>query len=356
MTKLENRDRILYSDILRTFTIYAVLIIHICGVRWYSTVGTAEWYVLNTFMTMLRWCIPVFFMLSGIIILDPNYNLSFKKLYTRTLPRLIVALLFWAILYRTLSPITSIILNLREVTIEDWKRIYTEIIFSTSPWHHLWFMYAIISIYILAPLIRVFTAHAEKKHYFYFLILYFIFGSVIPKINAAYNVSISFGIYELYSYTGYFIAGYFFSKYDLTSIQKKILYTAGILTFAWMLFWSTYTAATENSLSTHYFENMGPHTMILAFFVFVFFKNFINNSQKLQKFKNNKYITLLASCSLGIYLAHDLFNVLLNLLNINTGTFPAILSVPILALFVYLASLILVLIIKKIPVLNKWII
>lgn len=355
MTKLENRDRILYSDILRTFTIYAVLIIHICGVRWYSTIGTSEWYVLNTFMTMLRWCIPVFFMLSGVIILDPKYDLTLKKLYTKTLPRLVVALIFWAVLYRTLSPITSLILNIKEVTLDDWKRIYMEIIFDI-PWHHLWFMYAIISIYILAPLIRVFTANAEKKHYFYFLILYFVFGSVIPKINAAYNVHISFGIYELYSYTGYFIAGYFFSKYDLTTIQKKILYTAGIFTFVWMLFWSTYIAAIENSLSTHYFENIGPLTMIAAFFVFVLAKNFINNSTKIQRFKNNKYITLLASCSLGIYLAHDLFNVLLNLLNINTGTFPAILSAPILALFVYLASLCLILIIKKIPILKKWIV
>lgn len=355
MTKPENRDRVLYSDILRTLTIYAVLIIHVCGVRWYSTVGTSEWYVLNTFMTMLRWCIPVFFMLSGIIILDPNYNLSFKKLYTKTLPRLVVALIFWAVLYRTLSPITSIVLNIREVTINDWKRIYTEIIFDT-PWHHLWFMYAIISIYILSPIIRVFTAHAEKKHYFYFLILFFIFGSVIPKINASYNVHISFGVYELYSYTGYSIAGYFFAKYDLTALQKKLLYTAGILTLAWMLFWSTYMAITENAISTQYFENLGPHTMIVAYFVFVFAKNFINDNKTIQQYKNNKYITLLASCSLGIYLSHDLFNILLNLLNINTGTFPAILSVPLLALFVYLGSLFLVLIIKKIPILNKWII
>lgn len=355
--RIENKsnERILYADILRTFTIYAVLIIHICGVRWYSTIGTSEWYVLNTFMTMFRWCIPVFFMLSGIIILDPKYNLTFKKLYTKTLPRLIIALIFWAIVYRTLSPIVSMLLQVKEVTTDDWKKIYLDILFGT-PWHHLWFMYAIISIYILSPLIRVFTANAEKKHYIYFLILYLIFGAVIPKIDAAYNLHISFGINELYSYTGYFIAGYFFSKYDLTSIQKKLLYTAGICIMIWMLSWSTYTAVTEHTLSTHYFENISPLTMIVAYAVFVFAKNFINSNTGIQKLKNNKYITLLANCSLGIYLVHDLFNVLLSLLNINTGTFPAIISVPILALFVYLYSLSVVLIIKKIPVLNKWII
>lgn len=350
------KDRILYADILRTFSIYAVLMMHVCGARWYSTIGTSEWYVLNTYnMTMLRWCVPVFFMLSGMIILDPKYNLTFKKLYTKSLPRLVIALVFWAIVYRTLSPTMSILLDLKEVTIDDWKKIYLGLIFDI-PWHHLWFMYAIISIYILSPLIRIFTAHAEKKHYVYFLILYLIFGAIIPKINAAYNVHITFGINELYSYTGYFIAGYFFAKYDLSLLQRRILYAAGIFIVVWMLAWSTYSAITESALSTHYFENISPLTMILAYSVFVFAKNFISNNSKFDKLKNNKYITLLANCSLGIYLVHDLFNILLGLLDINTGTFPAIISAPLLALFVYLCSLGVVLIIRKIPVLNKWIV
>ena len=351
---MAEKNRILYADILRTLTIYAVLIIHVCGVNWYSSIGTSEWYVINTSMTMLRWCIPIFFMLSGIVILDPKYNLTLKKLYTKTIPRLVIALIFWSLLYRTLSPITSIILNIKEVTSDDWHKIYSEIFLGT-PWHHLWFMYAIISIYVLSPLIRVFTAHAEKKHYIYFLVLYFIFGSLIPKINAAYGVHISFGIYDLYSYTGYFIAGYFFAKYELTSLQKKLLYTAGILTMIWMVASSTY-AGMQGILSTQYFENIGPHTMIVAYAVFVFAKETITNNFHIKKLQDNKYITLLANCSLGIYLVHDFFNVILGILNINTGTFPAIISVPVLSLGVYLASLTVVLVIRKIPILNKWII
>lgn len=352
---IQNKSRILYADILRTLTIYAVLIIHVCTARWNTSFGTSEWYVLNAFMTSLRWCIPVFFMLSGIVILDPNYNLTFKKLYTKALPRLVCALLFWAILYRTLSPLTSMLLNIKEITTDDWHKIYTEILFGT-PWYHLWFMYAIIALYILAPLLRVFTAHAEKKHYIYFLILYFIFGAFIPKMNNAYQVSFNFGIHEMYSYTGYFIAGYFFAKYDIGTIFKRIIYIAGIAALVWNIASSFHFAATHGYPGTQYFENMGPQTMLIAFFVFVLAKDLISNSNRLQKLQDNKYITLLASCSLGIYLVHDLFNILLRLLDINTSTFPAILSVPLLAPFVYLGSLAVVLVIKKIPVLNKWII
>jgi len=351
----EKKGRILYADILRTLTIIAVLIIHVAGVRWYSHFGTSEWYIINGYMAALRWCIPVFFMLSGIIILDPNYNLTIKKLYTKSLPRLICALLFWAVLYRVLSPVTCILLDIREVTMGDWERIYTEILYGT-PWHHLWFMYAIISIYILAPILRIFTANAEKKHFVYFLVIYFIFGSVVPQINQLNGIRINFGVYDLYYYTGYFIAGYFFAKYDLSKIQKTILYIVGGLCLLWNVVGSTLFAINTGGPGTQYFENISPTTMIIAYFIFVLAKDVISNNKQIRKLQDNKWITLMASCSLGIYLVHDFFNIILNLLNINTGTFPAIISVPLLALFVYFASLGLVLIIRKIPVLNKWII
>lgn len=348
-------SRILYADILRSLTIFAVIIIHVCTARWNQSFGTSEWYVLNAFMTSLRWCIPVFFMLSGIIILDPNYNLTFKKLYTKALPRLICALVFWALLYRTLSPTISLLLDIKDVTADDWHKIYTKIFLGT-PWYHLWFMYAIIALYILAPLLRVFTAHAEKKHYIYFLVLYFIFGAIVPKLNNAYQINISFNINELYSYTGYFIAGYFFSKFDLGTTLKRVIYITGSLALIWNITSSLYFAATHEYPGTQYFENMGPQTMLIAFFVFTLAKDLISNSTSIQKLQDNKYITLLANCTLGIYLAHDLFNILLKLVGINTGSFPAILSVPLLSLFVYLASLGLVIIIRKIPILNKWIV
>lgn len=350
----ETKDRILYADILRTLTIIAVFIIHVGGVTWNTGSMTTDWYIVNTYMVSLRWCIPVFFMLSGIVILDPKYNLTFRKLYTKTLPRLICALIFWAIMYRILSPIFLMVTEGRAITISDFTRIYEEIFFG-MPWHHLWFMYAIISVYILAPLLRVFTAHAKKEHYIYFLIIFFIFGSVIPKISNANNISFTFRIAELSSYSGYFILGYFFAKYDLTSLQKKIVYIIGTLTLVWTIASSTLFAMNYGP-GTQYFENIGPHNVILAIFVFVLGKNAISNTKWLQKYQNNKWITLMANCSLGIYLVHDFFNIILQQLNITTASFPAILSTPLLAILVFLCSFGLVLIIRQIPVLNKWII
>jgi surface polysaccharide O-acyltransferase-like enzyme len=294
-------------------------------------------------------------MLSGAIFLDPGYKITFRKLYTKTIPRVLCALIFWSIAYRLISPITASLLDIREISSGDFHRIYSEIFLGT-PWHHLWFLYPLLAMYILTPLLRIFTANAKKEHYIYFLILYFIFGSVVPTINARYNVNISLSISDLYSYTGYFIAGYFFSKYDLTKAETRTLYVLGIFAIFGTYIVSTISGLVHGGPATQYFDRTAPNVMLGAFFVFVLVKNIVNNSPKILKYQNNKYITLLAGCGFGIYLVHDFFNVALNLLNINTGTFPAILSVPILSVMVYLAALIVVLIIRKIPFLNKWII
>ncbi|MDU1891767.1 MAG: acyltransferase family protein [Dysgonomonas sp.] len=357
MTENKTKDRVLYADIMRIVTIFAVVVFHIVTNRWFTAFGTypVEWHTINIFVAGLRWCVPVFFMLSGMIFLDPNYKITTKKLYTKTIPRILIALIFWSIAYRTLSPITAALLNVKPFDINDLHRIYKEIFLGT-PWHHLWFLYPLLAMYILTPLLRIFTANAKKEHYIYFLILYFVFGAIVPTINLRFNVHVSFSITELYSYTGYFIAGYFFSKFNLTKKETNILYILGILSFIGTYLISTITALNTGGPATQFFDRTGPNTMLTAFFIFVLIKNIVNNSPKILKYKNNKYITLLANCGFGIYLVHDFFNVGLNLLNINTGTFPAILSIFILSIFVYFASFGVVLIIRKIPILNKWII
>lgn len=357
MIEKVSKDRVLYADLLRIVTIFAVIVFHISTNRWYAAYleSLSEWHVINFFVACLRWCVPVFFMLSGAIFLDPNYKITVKKLYTKTIPRILCALIFWSIAYRLVSPITASLLNIREITSEDFHRIYTEIFLGT-PWHHLWFLYPLLAMYILTPLLRIFTANAKKEHYIYFLIIYFIFGSLVPTLNERYDVNISFRISELYSYTGYFIAGYFFSKFNLTKIETKILYTLGIIAVFGTYILSTVSGLINGGPATQYFDRAAPNVMLGAFFVFVLIKNTVNNSPKILKYQNNKNITLLANCGFGIYLVHDFFNVALNLLNINTGTFPAILSVPILSIIVYTAAFAVVLIIRKVPVLNKWII
>lgn len=44
--------------------------------------------------------VPLFLMASGALLLDPGRELTLRKLYTKNFPRLLIALLFWAVCYK----------------------------------------------------------------------------------------------------------------------------------------------------------------------------------------------------------------------------------------------------------------
>lgn len=351
--------RILYADILRIITIFAMILFHVCtNERWWiSFDNPSEWYVLNFFVAGLRWCVPIFFMLSGINFLDPNRNITYKKLFTKYIPHILCALIFWSIFYKGSAVITNYLLGLKPITTESIIAVFTTFVFQI-PWFHLWFLYFLIAIYLMTPIFRVFTKNASKQDYIYLLGLYFIFAWLLPVIFFYVGQGINFGIQELAPMTGFFFAGYFFAKYDLTPKQTNILYSLGIIAFILTVGGHIILSLLNGGTMYHqFFEYSSFNISLIAFFIFVFTKNKINNSSFENKYQGNKYITKLSECSFGIYLTHAIFlNVVIGILKIDTTILPAIISVPMITILVYSLSLGLTLIIKQIPILNKWII
>jgi len=355
---LKSNSRILYADILRIITMFVVVLFHVCTDRWYGCFDNpSEWYVLNFFVAGLRWCVPMFFMLSGMNFLDPERNMSYKKLFTKSIPHILCALIFWSILYKSLAVATNHFLGLKTITSDSIIAVFTTFIFQES-WFHLWFLYPLLGMYVLTPAIRIFTKNASKKDFVYLLGLYFIFAWFLPTIFTYTGWRIAFKVQDLAVYTGYFIAGYFLAKYDLTKIQTRTLYIVGAL--LWVLtivVHITMSVINRGSMFPNFFFYGSFNIGITAFFIFVLVKNTVNNSKIRERFQDNKFITLLSGCSFGIYLTHAIFlNVFGGLLHINTSSFPAILSVPVLAILVFTCSFGLTFIIKKIPILNKWIV
>lgn len=356
---IPQNSRVLYADLLRILATFVVILFHVCTDRWYGCFDEpSEWYVLNFFVAGLRWCVPMFFMLSGMNFLDPNKNISYKKLFTKYIPHILCALAFWSIFYKSLAVGTNYVLGLKPVTGEDVSRAFTAFLFEI-PWFHLWFLYPLIGMYVLTPALRVFTKNASNKDYIYLLSLYFIFAWFLPVLYPMLGGRIAIGVDGLAPYVGYFIAGYFFATYDFTRTQRKVLYTIGGSLLALTVFGHIALCLDAGkSIYQPFFQYQSFNIGLVTFFLFVLVKNVVNNSDKIKaKLQDNKFITLLSNCSFGIYLSHAIFlNVIGGILHINTGSFPAIISVPVLSITVFLLSLLMTLIIKRIPVLNKWIV
>lgn len=48
---------------------------------------------------MSRFCVPVFIMISGAIFLNPDFDLSWEKLFKKYLRRIVVSYLIWQLIY-----------------------------------------------------------------------------------------------------------------------------------------------------------------------------------------------------------------------------------------------------------------
>ena len=92
MEKQRTGQRVVYADLLRIAAMVAVIELHVCGNNWQGEdIHSLDWHLLNVFDSLVRWCVPVFVMLSGMFFLDPGRNVTYRSIFTKKLLRVFTA-------------------------------------------------------------------------------------------------------------------------------------------------------------------------------------------------------------------------------------------------------------------------
>ena len=132
-----------------------VTVHHACD---HAALGAVRMTVENALAIALsRWAVPVFFMMSGALMLDPRRALPWDKVWRHVWRMLFVLLTFGlafcvievALDYGTLTP--------RVVQIA-----FVNLLRGKS-WDHLWFVYAMAGFYLLTPVLRPFVAQSSER-------------------------------------------------------------------------------------------------------------------------------------------------------------------------------------------------
>ena len=216
---------------------------------------------------------------------------------------------------------------------------------------HFWFLYMILGIYLTTPIIKIFVRNASKKDLTYFLMLWFYISVVAKLMKYLYGFSFNLELYLVTNYIGYFILGYYLFKFEIEKIWRKIIYLAGIMGLLATYFLTYFsTINNDGALQEFWYEYHSPNVLLVAIGLFVFFKyNLKANGDKLPFIPK-----VINNTSFGIYLVHML------VMNIISTKFtflwfnlhPAI-GIPYKVTFVIFVSAVIVLILSKIPLLNK---
>ncbi|HKU52388.1 MAG TPA: acyltransferase family protein, partial [Nitrospira sp.] len=88
-------------DVLRVVACLAVILLHLAAtiVRDHEFVHTIHWQFSNAINAATSWCVPLFVMLSGALLLDPKKHVRFRDFWAKRMSRLLPALVAWSAIY-----------------------------------------------------------------------------------------------------------------------------------------------------------------------------------------------------------------------------------------------------------------
>lgn len=349
------QERVVYADLLRIFATFAVIVMHVAASGWSSTpVSSFDWQVYNLYDSLARWAVPVFVMLSGMFLLDPQKDTSTAKIYRKYILRIILAIALWGLFYRCTDIAISRFIRHKEISRNAALVELLEIPFGTA-WFHLWYLYMLLGLYIMTPIYRVFTKAAGEKDYRYLLLVYALCGICLPFIATILpgihpRLTLSFTVVETVNYTGYFFAGYYLSNARISRKCSRIIFAAGILSFAAMIAGTALISIRAGEGKELFFNSLSPVTMGEAVLIFVLFRSL---KDKAFSEKTKAIIAQLSSCTFGIYLLHAFVIRLCDLTGLSSFLTNPLLAVPLISVIVFFVSFAIIFVLRKIPLCRK---
>jgi len=228
------RNRLVNYDLLRIFAAYLIVMLHLSVQYIHQAPASYEAYIqwksAIAFSAFSRIGVPIFIMLSGLFLLNPNKNISILSIFTKYLPKIVLIFLFWTFFYAFAE--------------QDFYRQLFESDFQfqncwaamdhTLFWHsvlrgnyHMWYLYMLAGLYLITPFVRIIAAHATTRQFVYFTVLCMGITFVTKfnedewHIKPIAQVLDTLSLTFVFGYVGYFLAGFFLDKLFGESLFMK---------------------------------------------------------------------------------------------------------------------------------------
>ncbi len=302
-------SRIEYIDVLRVISMLSVVFLHTAAGSLRGNIGSPVWHFSNIFTSIMSTSVPIFFMISGAVLLSSNKTLSVQLTYKKRIPKILLPFLVWSII----AVIYYVATNFMASGSIDWKMIITK--FRNLPAQpttiHLWFMYALIPLYMLSPILKKLTDSLTGTLMLYLIALWLLFSSVLPTLvqfiparyQSLFTLNASYNLNFMNGYLGYFLIGYFLMIYN-KNISKRLLVGIIIADTAVITIGTWVKTIESGAYSELYKSYSRLFTLVLSIAVFLLAKELLTGHILPRLL--SKLIQLLSSLSFGIYLVHNL--------------------------------------------------
>lgn len=297
----QRRTSLLYLTILNVLSCFSVVALHANGIFWSRPAGRL-WITSNFIETWFYFAVPVFFMCTGLTLLDYPERYSTKEYFKKRCEKTVLPFLVWSII----SFVVYAVLLRREGGTVDFNVLHIIAnIFNSTYRGVYWFFPPLFAIYLAIPIL----AHVTDKMWLckYLTVLGIIFVSTIPLacklLQVSYNSALTPGV--IGGYMIFPILGYLCGKLDFKRQQRIALYILGFLGWA-VHFTGTILISEEGEVSRIYkgYTNLPSVMQAIAIFIFVRYAvaPLVERSEKVVA-----VFSWFAKRTFGVYLIHSYF-------------------------------------------------
>ena len=308
------KERVIAFDVLRIIAIFAVIMIHASAdLVIHFPIDSSEFIVGNIFDGISRLGVPLFLMISGALMLDENKPLPMKKMMKTVLQTAIITFI-WLIIY---ALIYEVAYPLHEGKEFDADKFVKTLFFGR---YHLWYMFAIIGLYLITPILRLFVKKQNAKYVLYFLLLALIFQFAIPIPNLLLNKTLDFENYIanfygqfnmsfVLGYPAYYLLGWYVANIEIKKVWRIVIYVLGLLGMAVTVLGPQFLSTEKLKFYAPFYDILSLNVLLYSFAVFmlVFYLFKGKNGGK-----SAPVLTKISSLTFGVYLMHEAILFFLN--------------------------------------------
>ncbi|MCR5754676.1 MAG: acyltransferase [Acetatifactor sp.] len=344
-----NEKRTIFLDILRVAATCAVVMLHVIsgaldleGVE----ILPVQKNICLALFDVVTWCVPIFVLISGYLFLNPEREISFQKMLSKYIRRIVLALFIFGVPYALLEMIATE----RTFHIIMIPKAFWMVCIGQS-WAHMWYLYLIFCLYLLTPGLKWVLRRIPIPAVYFVEMILFVGSSIFPFLQKLSGVTIPVCLPDECIYLFYYICGYLFVRN--TKVQQKN--NSGIIWGESALIFLLMSGMVISRFSENYSVQMAyeyPFAVLLAILLFDCLRNLDSKMEKL----NTVCLEKLSALSFAVYLVHPIFtNILYKGFHLLPFDFALWMSLPIFFAGVLLASVGLAILLRKVSFLQKYV-
>ena len=343
------------DNLIRTLAIILVILLHAANTTLKaSSVPESYWWTAVVYKSLALPCVPLFVMLSGALLLKrTKLDEPIRVFIKKRVSRLGLPIVFWSAVYLAWAFFVS-------QTPVTWENIERGILYSLfgGAYYHFWFIYLIVGIYLITPILRVIIAHGNIRVIRYLCLLWFVSVAVVPLIELATGHTLNPLAFVISGWEGYFIFGSYLKR---VKVQSSILYGLLILGFVWTIFgtWLMNYPLSAMQRNNFFFDYLTANVIISSIALFLILLRFHRDWPGSNHAIASRIVQAISRNTLPIFLFHviilESFERGFFGFTLSFTTLHPIIEIPLITVLTLFITLGLVLLMRKVPLLNKMI-